>query len=116
MHLVACATPQEPLEGAPRSALLADLPATERWDGFWSADVYYVRCIRENGSIEWFQLADDDERNGATARRKPATRVLNFPLRARLQTRVVVAKSPAGRRMLVGTAGRVGARATRSAE
>lgn len=116
MHLVACATPQEPLEVAPRTALLADMPEAECWDGFWSSDVYYVRCTRENGSVEWFQLADDDERTDATARRKHATRVLNFPLQPRLQTRVVVAKSPAGRRMLVGTAGRVGARLTRSAE
>jgi hypothetical protein len=116
MHLVACATPQEPLEAAPRTALLADMPATERWDGFWSSDVYVVRCTRENGSIEWFQLVDDDARPEATPRRKHGTRVLNFPVRARLQTRVVVAKSPAGRRMLVGTAGRVGARVPRTAE
>lgn len=122
MHLVPCATPQEPLEDAPRSALLADLTEGERWEGFWSSDVYYVRCTRGTGDIEWFRLADDEaeklerrergaERN---ARKKESTRVLLFPAHAsrpRIQTRVVVAKSPDGRRMLVGTANR----ATRSA-
>lgn len=113
MHLVACATPQEPLENAPRSALLADLTEGEQWEGFWSSDLYYVRCTRADGAVEWFQLADDAEQDKA-ATRKGGTRVLNFPVRARLQTRVVVAKSPDGRRMLVGTAGRVSERANRA--
>lgn len=109
MHLVACPTPQEPLEDAPRSALLADLTEGERWEGFWSSDLYFVRCTRADGSVEWFRLADDVQ-EGAP-RRNEGTRVLQFPLRApRLQTRVLVATSPAGRRMLVGTAGRSSAR------
>ena len=113
MHLVACATPQEPLEDAPRSALLADLTEGEQWEGFWSSDLYYVRCTRADGAVEWFRLADDHEEEKPLGGRKPATRVLNFPMRARLQTRVVIAKSPDGRRMLVGTAGRVSERAGR---
>ena len=120
MHLVACATPQEPLEDAPRSALLADLTEGERWEGFWSSDVYFVRCTRAGGEVEWFRLADDDDKQDRlSGRKQDATRVLMFPMRGahaanghpasakpRRQTRVVVAKGPDGRRMLVGTANR----------
>src|SRR5215472_7100973 len=59
MRLVSCATPPEPLEEAPRTALLADLTEGERWDGFWSADAYYVRCTKDAGDVAWFRLADD---------------------------------------------------------
>lgn len=105
MHLVRCATPQEPLEDAPRSALLADLAEGEAWDGFWSSqsDAYYVRCTRTSGVTEWFQLADDVA---------PATieaRVLPMPRASRAvgaRVTVIVAKSPSGRRMLVGSARR----------
>jgi hypothetical protein len=109
MHLVTCATPQEPLEAAPRTALLADLTEGERWEGFWSSDAYFVRCTKESGDVQWYRLADDE-----VIRPKPgtATRVLQFPTHGRLQTRVVVAQSPNGRRMLVGSAGRVSARRT----
>jgi len=114
MHLVACASPQEPLEDAPRTALLADLTEGERWEGFWSSDAYFVRCTRASGEIQWFRLADDEK---PAARKKDATRVLMFPTRGNngakatagtkaLKTRVVVAKGPDGRRMLVGTANR----------
>ncbi len=102
MHLVSCASPQEPLEDAPRTALLADLTEGERWEGFWSSDSYYVRCTRDDGGVEWFALADDIAEPDAA----PGARVL--PLRPHHHTRVaaVVAQSPAGRRMLVGTARR----------
>src|SRR5581483_9101046 len=109
MHLVPCACPQEPLEDAPRTALLADLTEGERWEGFWSSDVYFVRCTRSTGEIQWFHLADDEAERADKAKGKDATRVLMFPTRSRAsrQTRVVIAKSPDGRRMLVGTAGRI---------
>jgi hypothetical protein len=117
MHLVPCATPPEPLEDAPRSALLSDLTDGEHWEGFWSADSYFVRCTRATGDVEWFQLADDVARHDAVGRVAESARVLHFPVRTRLQTRVVLAKSPDGRRMLVGTAGRAGrAHAPRTAE
>lgn len=116
MHLVACATPQEPLEDAPRSALLADLTESERWEGFWSSDLYYVRCTRADGSVQWYRLADDEGADAKSRRRQEGARVLNFPVRARLQTRVVVAKSPDGRRMLVGTAHRARPQSTRTTE
>ena len=102
MHLVCCATPQEPLEAAPRTALLADLTEGERWEGFWSSDdAYFVRCTKENGDVHWYSLADDEATKPTL---KPATRVLSFPTAGRLQTRVIVAQSPGGRRMLVGSA------------
>jgi hypothetical protein len=106
MHLVSCATPQEPLEAAPRTALLADLVEGERWDGFWSSesDAYYVRCTRNGGAVEWFALADDV----AGPSSEPDPRVLTLRPKTRAQSRVavVVARSPSGRRMLVGNARR----------
>lgn len=111
MHLVACQTPQGPLEDAPISALLsAELGAGDRWQGFWAADSYLLRCTREDGTIEWFAVADDapaiTNAKGADRRQRgTGTRVLQFPLR-QMQTRVVVAKGPDGRGMLVGTARR----------
>jgi hypothetical protein len=106
MHLVSCATPQEPLEAAPRTALLADLTEGERWEGFWSAasDAYYVRCTRDDGNVAWFSLADD-----ASASEGPTdSRVLALRPKGRVQSRVavVVARSPGGRRMLVGSTAR----------
>jgi hypothetical protein len=106
MHLVSCAKPQEPLEDAPRTALLADLVEGERWDGFWSSqsDAYYVRCTRRQGDVEWFKLADEVA--------APATSVEPrvLPLRpkgaSRARVAVVVAQSPSGRRMLIGNARR----------
>jgi hypothetical protein len=113
MHLVSCATPQEPLEAAPRTALLADLTEGERWEGFWSSDdAYFVRCTKENGDVNWYQLADDE---AVKPKLKSATRVLAFPTAGRLQTRVVVAQSPSGRRMLVGSAGGAGRSSSRRA-
>ncbi|HEY4129119.1 MAG TPA: hypothetical protein VGM50_00770 [Gemmatimonadaceae bacterium] len=119
MHLVACARPQEPLEDAPRSALLADLTEGERWEGFWSLDAYVLRCTKSDGVVEWFKLADDasapvspDTRSGKSGE----ARVLPFRHgRNRLMGRqaVLVAKSPEGRRMLVGTAQRSSRSSTR---
>jgi len=106
MHLVSCASPQEPLEAAPRTALLADLVEGERWDGFWSAqsDGYFVRCTRTGGEVEWFALADELPGTASDT----DVRVLALRPKNRVQTRVavVVAQSPNGRRMLVGSARR----------
>lgn len=103
MHLVRCAAPNEPLEDAPRTALLSDLTEGERWDGFWSSNTYYVRCTKNGGAIEWFTLADE----APTAQPRNEARVLALhPKRAPSRVSVVVARSPNGRRMLVGNAGR----------
>lgn len=106
MHLVSCARPDEPLEAAPRTALLADLIEGERWDGFWSSrtDNYYVRCTRDGGDVEWFELADDVREPGTDPEVKVLT--LRPKTQARSRVTVVVAKSPTGRRMLVGNARR----------
>src|SRR6185436_13572858 len=115
MQLVPCSAPKEPLEDAPQTALVAEHVqgdgGSESWDGFWSSDAYFIRCTRENGEIEWFQLADEDGLDHA-AQRADGGRVLTFPTKARLQTRVILAKSPAGRGMLVGSAQRASARRT----
>lgn len=114
MHLVACATPQDPLEVAPRTALLADLTEGERWEGFWSMDAYYVRCTRKDGAVEWFELADDV---APITPRDSASDVRVLPFRGRhgasARVAVLVAKSPEGRRMLVGTAHRAARSSTR---
>jgi hypothetical protein len=105
MHLVRCATPTEPLEDAPTTALLRDLTEGERWDGFWSSssEAYYVRCTRVGGATEWFTLADE----APTAGSRAEVRVLAIhPKRKPARVSVVVARSPNGRRMLVGNAGR----------
>ena len=106
MHLVSCASPQEPLEDAPRTALLADLTEGERWDGFWSShsDAYYVRCTRDGGAIEWFSLADDvaEPTAGSDVRVLPLR-----PAQGHTRVAVVIAQSPDGRRMLVGNARRM---------
>jgi hypothetical protein len=102
MRLVSCATPPEPLEEAPRTALLADLTEGERWDGFWSADAYYVRCTKDAGDVAWFQLADDVAPQSSA---QSGARVLALRPTGRSGSRVsvVVARSPNGHRMLVGS-------------
>jgi hypothetical protein len=118
MHFVACQTPQGPLEDAPTSALLGgDVDQGDRWDAFWSADTYLVRCTRANGTVEWFSVADDEAASPDNTERHQqtsGTRVIEFPLR-RMQTRVVIAKGPDGRGMLVGTARRVDRKIVRRA-
>jgi len=107
MHLVSCDSPPEPLETAPRSGLLADLTEGEQWDGFWSSDsdAYFVRCTRQSGTTEWFKVADDEASEPAGNE----LRVLTLRPKTRPQSRVsvVVAQSPDGRRMLVGSARRI---------
>ena len=104
MHLVSCASPQEPLEAAPRTALLADLKEGERWEGFWASDVYLVRCTRSGGEIEWFRVVDEDIAPArATDVRTPhrAGRVAVPTSQNRVA--VVIARSPNGQRMLLGS-------------
>jgi hypothetical protein len=110
MHLVSCPTPLEPLEDAPRTALLADLVEGERWDGFWSSqsDAYYVRCTRRDGDVEWFELADEVASSSAPV--EPRVLTLRGKSAPRARVAVVVAKSPSGRRMLVGSARRASTR------
>jgi hypothetical protein len=104
MHLVSCATPPEPLEDAPRSALLAEIVEGEQWDGFWSSDAYFVRRTTQSGQIEWFALEDDEPARPIGG--DPRVLTLRPATRTRSRVSVVVAQSPDGRRMLVGSARR----------
>lgn len=101
------------------SALLtAELASGDRWESFWSSDAYFVRCTRNDGTVAWFMVADDEApegdagtTDGERGGRSAGTRVIEFPLR-RMQTRVVIAKGPDGRGMLVGSARRTSHRST----
>ena len=72
----------------------------------WSSgsDGYYVRWSRVvAGEVEWFELADDVAASSrslsfAYCPARPKTRM-------QMRVAVVVAESPDGRRMLVGSAG-----------
>jgi hypothetical protein len=110
MHLVSCPRPQEPLEDAPRTALLSDLVEGERWDGFWSSqsDAYYVRCTRRQGDVEWFELADEVPE--PAPQNEPRVLALRAKGAPRSRVAVVVAQSPSGRRMLIGSARRTSTR------
>jgi hypothetical protein len=107
MHLVSCPPPtsQEPLEAAPQTALLMDHAEGERWDGFWSADSYVLRCTRRGGEVEWYMLADEAELAAHAADGRQPRNGTSVP-DARSRVNVVVARSPNGRRMLVGSARR----------
>jgi hypothetical protein len=99
MHLVSCATPPDPLEDAPRSALLTEFVEGEQWDGFWSSDVYFVRRTTQSGHVEWYALEDEEP----TQTIDPRVLTLRPATWTRSRVSVVVAKSPDGRRMLVGS-------------
>jgi len=94
----------EPLETAPRTALLADSVDGDRWDGFWSgqSDDYFVRRTTADGETEWFCVADDEAPNRAAE-----VRVMELRPRNARRVSLIVAQSPDGRRMLVGSARRI---------
>ncbi len=113
MHLVSCDTPHGSLEKAPRTALFRDACEGERWDGFWSreTDGYYARCTHPDGVVQWFELADEEadategtEAGGVAA--PSGASALDQTHGSRTRVAVVVAQSPGGRRMLVGSARR----------
>lgn len=104
MHLVSCACPQEPLEAAPRTALLADLKEGERWEGFWSSDVYFVRCTRQEGDVEWFRVADEDiAPSRGTDSRTPHRAARAVLPASQNRVALIIARSPNGQRMLIGS-------------
>ena len=81
MHLLPCVPPTTQLEPAPRTALRAD-SALERWEGYWdvSDESYYARCVRADGSDQWFRVADEHHapaqggRNRVLILRRPGAR------------------------------------------
>ena len=119
MHLVSCNTPSGSLEAAPRTALVAEPSVGENdpadlWDGFWSSqtDGYYARCTHRDGEVEWFEVADEPT-EGPSDASKDASDVAPRQRSAvctGARVAVIVARSPDGRRMLVGS-GRRGSRA-----
>lgn len=107
MRLVPCTAPSEPLDAAPRTALLLDLEPGTDWEGFWSrsSDAYYTRCTTSEGATHWYRISDDSE-GGLTLARASGGRVLPFRGNAMRRVSVIVAASPSGRPMLVGSARR----------
>jgi hypothetical protein len=108
MRLVPCSPPTEPLDAAPRTALLRDLEPGADWEGFWSraTDAYYTRCTTSEGSTHWYRISDDSEPGLTQAPSSSATRVLPFRGDAMRRVSLILAASPSGRPMLVGSARR----------
>jgi len=100
MRLVPCSAPPEPLDRAPQTALQNEVEQGGKWDGFWSHsnDAYYARCISRDGAVRWYHITDE----GISAKAEPA-RVLPFRGDAMRRASVIVAESPSGRPMLVGS-------------
>jgi hypothetical protein len=108
VQLLPCVRPNGSLESAPRTSLRADSPQ-ERWEGFWcvSDERYYTRCVRDDGSEQWFRLVDEapgDDANGVRAR------VIRFPssssTRGVLFTNMRLVARDGRKPILVGTARR----------
>lgn len=108
MRLVPCSPPTEPLDAAPRTALLGDLEPGTDWEGFWSRanDDYYTRCTTSEGVAHWYRIADESDAALTPAPGVPAARVLQFRGDAMRRSSLILAASPSGRPMLVGTARR----------
>ncbi|MEO5567529.1 MAG: hypothetical protein ABIR92_03510 [Gemmatimonadaceae bacterium] len=107
MRLVPCSPPSEPLDAAPRTALLLDLEPGTEWEGFWSraTDAYYTRCTSSEGDMYWYRISDEGE-GGISLSRTSGARVLPFRGDAMRRVSLILAASPSGRPMLVGTARR----------
>src|SRR4051812_47663322 len=108
MRLVPCSPPSEPLDAAPRTALLRDLEPGTDWEGFWSdsSDAYYTRCTTREGSTHWYRITDETMEPAGSAPNVTATRVLPFRGNAMRRVTLILAASPNGRQMLVGSARR----------
>ena len=103
MHLRPCSRPSGSLESAPRTSLRADA-AHERWEGYWCVadEDYYTRCIRSDGTEQWFRIADEMrvvvEPRVLTLRPRTATQV---------NTRMLLVRPSEGRLpILIGTSRR----------
>ncbi|HEY8176028.1 MAG TPA: hypothetical protein VIF32_10065 [Gemmatimonadaceae bacterium] len=92
------------MESAPRTSLRVD-SVHERWEGYWSVadEGYYARCVRADGSEQWYRFAHEDSRENVADPRV-------IPLRPRL-TRDVrrtprrdEPRTPSDRQMLLVTA------------
>jgi hypothetical protein len=110
MRLVPCSPPSEPLDAAPRTALLRDLEPGTDWEGFWShsSDAYYTRCTTREGSTHWYRITDETMEMAGAVPLTTAPRVLPFRGDTMRRLSLVLAASPSGRPMLVGSARRAG--------
>ena len=95
MHLLPCKRPIGSLESAPRTSLRAD-SSHERWEGYWCVadEGYYARCVRADGSEQWYRVADEGARESVAE-----PRVL--PLRPRTTRDIQRTITNDGRRMLL---------------
>ena len=112
MRLVPCSPPSEPLDAAPRTALLRDPEPGTDWEGFWSraTDAYYTRCTTVQGTTHWYRISDDTMEIAGSAPAISPARVLPFRGDAMRRVSLVVAASPSGQPMLVGSSARRGAK------
>jgi hypothetical protein len=108
MRLVPCSPPSEPLDAAPRTALLRDPEPGTDWEGFWSSatDGYYTRCTTLEGATHWYRITDETMELAATTPIAVDARVLPFRGDAMRRVSLIVAESPSGRPMLVGSSAR----------
>lgn len=112
MRLVPCSAPPEPLDAAPRTALLRDLEPGTDWEGFWSrtTDGYYTRCTTTAGATHWYRISDELKDTISVPLSAPGPRMLPFRGAAMRRLSLVLAASPNGRPMLVGSSARRAAR------
>jgi hypothetical protein len=108
MRLIPCVAPTGPLDVAPRTALLRDLDVGLRWEGFWSSssDAYYARCTTGEGAVEWYQMADETAASETEILPTGNDQLpVVLPIRSDSMRRVslILAASPSGRPMLVGS-------------
>jgi hypothetical protein len=110
MHLVPCSPPSEPLDAAPKSALLGDQEPGTNWAGFWSSatDAYFARSTSRDGETRWYRIID--ETLDSPAAMVAAPRVLPFRGSNMRRVNLVIAASPNGRPMIVGGSARRAAR------
>ena len=106
MRLVPCSAPLEPLDTAPQTPLFNEVEQSGIWAGFWSHsnDSYYARCTTGEGAVRWYQITDEGISSDVDS-----ARVLPFRGDAMRRVSVIVAASPSGRQMLVGSRIRRGA-------
>ena len=110
MRLVPCSPPPEPLDAAPRTALLRDAEPGIAWEGFWSraTDGYYTRSTTSDGVTRWYRISDEIGPVGVAPR--DSMQVLPFRGDAMRRVSLILAASPSGRQMLVGSSARRGAK------
>lgn len=104
VQLLPCNRPTGILESAPRTSLRAD-SAHERWEGYWSVsdEGYYARCACDDGSEQWYRVADEVTNESLTDSRV-------IPFRRRKVTydarQMLLISRPGQRPILVGTSRR----------